>query len=469
MKKLIISVLSFLAACTMAFSFAACGTYTPATPNNPDDGKNDDNNNNNNGDEDGEKPFTATLTYGGRIFKPETPISARWNDGSSVYSAEFDEAGVAKVYDLDGDFTVTISDIPEGYTYNANVYTADNDNRDVEIELYKLNTYYGSGTDKYSNVIELTKLGAYRVTFTEAGQQLFCEYRPPRSGTYAIESILDINANEVNPRLDVYVGNAAWKPENPTSKIDGGGVSSVYTKNFKYEVNVANSNNVYSFAVKFDKRSHVEFPINIDFIITRNGEHIGTDGEDETKLMLPTENFKQTPEYSSREYFFNYFGTETGSRIILDGSEVYLAPDGYYHYKYKDRRGVQQDTILYALISAPTPLVDFQNTEVRLGVGNRNYDYFIRGYFSYLITVGGEKNIPADDLEKIKAIDYKSYIDFVNSDGAYAVTPEIKEFLQAFSKREAYFLDGNGWGENNGYDSSEADQWLFACAYYEKR
>lgn len=464
MKKLVISVLSFLAACTMVFSFAACGSRTPATPSKPNDGKlPDDNNNNNNNDDD--KPFTATLVYDGKPFVSSTPISAKWNDGSSVYTADFDAQGIAKVNDLDGEFTVTLSDVPEGYTYNANIYNATNDKRDVEIELYKLNTYYGNGTDLYNNVIELAQLGAYRVTFTEAGQQLFCEYRPTQSGTYAIESIIDINANEVNPRLDVYVGNHAWKPDKPNYLLDGGGVSSVYTKNFKYEVDVANTGNIYSFAVKFDKRSHVEFPINIDFMITRNGDFKGE--EYTTKLVLPTEKFKQTPDYNASEYIFRNFGTASGNRTILEGSQVYLASDGYYHFKY-DKGGVKQDAILYVLVNQPNPLVDFQNTEVRLGVGNRNFDYLVRGYASYLSTVGGVENIDADDLDKIKAIDYKSYIDYVNSDGVYAVTPEFKDFLYAYSKREAYFLDGNGWGEANGYDSSEADQWLYACGYYEK-
>ena len=58
---------------------------------------------------------------------------------------------------------------------------------------------------------------------------------------------------------------------------------------------------------------------------------------------------------------------------------------------------------------------------------------------------------------------------YVNSDGVYVVTPELKEFLQRFSTSQLLFFDGNGWVENNDtvdVDAMEDDQWLFACGYY---
>lgn len=62
------------------------------------------------------------------------------------------------------------------------------------------------------------------------------------------------------------------------------------------------------------------------------------------------------------------------------------------------------------------------------------------------------------------------YADYANSDGLCPVTEELKEFLQKFSVSQRYFNDGNGWIEYNStspIDAAEADQWLFACAYYE--
>ncbi len=63
------------------------------------------------------------------------------------------------------------------------------------------------------------------------------------------------------------------------------------------------------------------------------------------------------------------------------------------------------------------------------------------------------------------------YSDFTNSDGVYAVTEEIKYFLQSFSITQRYFADGEGWVEthpDHRVDAKEHDQWLFACGYYVK-
>jgi hypothetical protein len=61
------------------------------------------------------------------------------------------------------------------------------------------------------------------------------------------------------------------------------------------------------------------------------------------------------------------------------------------------------------------------------------------------------------------------YADYTNSDGVYAVTEELKHFLQSYSTSQRMFADGNGWVEENPtikVDASEEDQWLFACGYY---
>ncbi len=63
------------------------------------------------------------------------------------------------------------------------------------------------------------------------------------------------------------------------------------------------------------------------------------------------------------------------------------------------------------------------------------------------------------------------YASFTNSDGVYAVTEEIKYFLQSFSITQRYFADGEGWVETHPQyrvDAKESDQWLFACGYYVK-
>ena len=61
------------------------------------------------------------------------------------------------------------------------------------------------------------------------------------------------------------------------------------------------------------------------------------------------------------------------------------------------------------------------------------------------------------------------YANYCNGDGVIAVTQELKDFLQKLSIKELYFRDGNGWCETHDVyptDSTEEDQWLFACGFY---
>ena len=69
----------------------------------------------------------------------------------------------------------------------------------------------------------------------------------------------------------------------------------------------------------------------------------------------------------------------------------------------------------------------------------------------------------------------KGYSQYVNSDGVYPVTQELKEFLQEFASCNSYFKDGDGVAErylrSDGtyvkiYDASETNMWLFAVGYY---
>ena len=65
--------------------------------------------------------FTVSLIYNGEPYSPKIPMSAQWTDQFSVHQAEFDENGVAKIEGLDGDFQVTLTDLPKDITYNPNI------------------------------------------------------------------------------------------------------------------------------------------------------------------------------------------------------------------------------------------------------------------------------------------------------------------------------------------------------------
>lgn len=215
-------------------------------------------------EEQGEPGYTVTLTYNGKVFTQTDDIAAQWTDGYSYYTAPF-ENGVAQTGYLDGDYRVTLSALPEGFTYNPNIYTATADGRDVEIELHKVEVPRGAGSDEYHCIV-LKKTNYYRAQFSRAGQQIFFEFVPTSSGTYVIESLVDTAAQAFNPIMMVYVGSSQFKLFD--HEQDGGGAENGYTKNFKHVMKVDDDEigAVFTFAIKLDAKSD-EFPQYVDFAL----------------------------------------------------------------------------------------------------------------------------------------------------------------------------------------------------------
>lgn len=262
MKKLLAILLSAL----MLAGLCACGEYHEAV-HSPEDEQTSESQTQPeqpSGPVEPEQGYSVTLTYNGKVFTDAEGILAQWTDGYSYYTAPF-EGGVAEVGDLDGDYRVTLSALPDGFTYDPNKYTAKADSRAVEIELYRVESPRGAGSDEY-HCITLKKTNYYRVEFSRVGQQIFFEFVPTSSGTYVIESLMDTAAQEYNPLLMVYIGSSQFKLFD--HEQDGGGAENGYTKNFRYEmrVNEDEIGSVFTFAIKLDAKSD-KFPQYVDFAL----------------------------------------------------------------------------------------------------------------------------------------------------------------------------------------------------------
>ena len=129
--------------------------------------------------------------------------------------------------------------------------------------------------------------------------------------------------------------------------------------------------------------------------------------------------------------------------------------------KFADIKDLQTDAELIDKIE------DIGSAYLTVSNGTENYKLFIEGYKSLadpnvLYDAGGQF-----DYNQYK--DIEGYADYTNNHGAVPVTAELKDFLQKLSISQLYFRDGNGWCEISSpypVDSTEEDQWLFACGYY---
>lgn len=434
--------------------------------------------------------FKVSLIYNKEIFIPKSTenIQVVWADDYMQYTSTIGNDGYAKI-ELDGDFHVFLNTIPEGYSYNPNIYNADNDNPVVEIELYRLaRISKGQGTELYKEY-QMASTGVYRTTIKKALQKVYYEFRPTKAGYYVLETMVNVYEDTVNPKVDIYQGTFAWKPTTPSqSGLDSGGyaLSNGFTKNVKWVVKLTEEmlGNVYTFVIYADSKTGI-YPINVDFKVSYEGEHYVDDVV--SKLMvaeeihdyhycaecfnvilekvIPTKcpicgsskiNNAYAPIYTTTNYTFinsdggvgSYYNSITnGSGLLVGSGFKYNEATGFWHVY--DNQKEEFGPILCAKITQPCAY----------------YEESLN-----LIESHGNKNLTVSKgTENYKVFIEQSYAAVCNSDGVCFVTNELKEFLQKFSVSQRLFFDGNGFVESTGVYAAEEDQWLFACGYYVKK
>lgn len=450
MKKVLVLILSLL----VAIFCVGCGYTTEAedssntgTPpvTTPGDG-----------DEDA-VIYTVSLVYNNQSFRPTETIYARWIGDEGVYEAEFDVFGVAKHSGLDGDYRVTLSSAPSGFTYDPNNIYTDNDHRDIKINLLKLITPSkpnGDGSDIYEGAIQISQLGTYRTIIDKrfsgsrsdeqnANGRVFFSYKPLASGVYSIESWVDIVTNQVNPIVDRFNGTFAFSKYADTQ--NDGGSFSTFTKNFRMLISLTEQEvgNVWKFAISADVVDELLYPVTIDFTIKYESGYT----VDNTVYETVTANGPfATPAYWEENPYeagtFRYLYEDTENVMTPNhpsGQVVTLNPaDGFYHLY--DEETDTWGKIIYANIARDNEMIQGEGEGFMIGAAS-------------LIIEG------------------KSYRAFMNTYGGYCkaglhpVNQELKEFLQAFAINERVFADGYGKAEYNGFVSSEDNMWLLVCGY----
>ncbi len=463
--------------------------------------------------------FVVTLKVDGQPYTPRMDMYAHWNDGSSIHTAKVDKNGVARIDGLDGDYKVTLSAVPNEYTYNPNSNIATNDKRSIVLDLYTLNHLSGGGTDRY-NCYSFRYTGVYCATINSPEDAIFFQYAPNGMGTYSIESWVDTTADNVNPYIEVYYGNSQWKEYERT--IDDGGPVGSYTINFVHEVSIAKENisaggqATYTFAIKAETKNN-KYPITITFAVKRNGDfelpdYTGSLGSPSKGMVKPTFDFtgfdKTAHEYGNEftlkmpEYQYS------GSTYVFDEKRFKLweksdGGDDFYHVydeeKYASTNGY--GPILYAYITKACRFLDKSFTEIEydykgdilynnLGA----YKHLIEGvsntgkpghyYCTSECTCHEGKNEPwvcPSTCETCtnsctpcapELMSFEGYQAYANSDGLVPVTKDIKDFLLAYCQKQLFFYDGKGTQENVRIDGKyfqavKDSGWLFGCAYYE--
>ena len=470
--------------------------------------------------------FTVTILADGQPFTPRINMSVYWNDGFSIHTAPVDKTGVARIDGLDGDYRVSLSEVPNEYTYDPNSTIATNDDRNIILNLYTLNHLAGGGTGLY-DCYSFSKTGVYCAVIEGPDDGIYFQYAPDRSGTYSIESWIDITEDNINPYVDVYYGSSAWKAYEKT--IDDGGAVGSYTINFVHNVQIAAENisaggqATYTFVVKAESKNN-KYPITVTFAVKRDGEfELQRPGNSGTAqgMKVPEFDFStyEPNDHEGEKLVYPEYRLDNTNIYVLDQNRFKLwekskGGDGFYHLydkeKYADTDGF--GPVLYAYITAPCRFIDVAFSRIEynnkgevinaaLSVNGANYKHFIEGY-TQLATFGNinggsyycSNNCTChpdtnegwactkactnckSDCRRIpeELIGNEGYQSIANKDGLVPVTEEIKIFLEDYCMKEIFFYDGKGTVENSSFGGKKfqavgTSGWLFACAYYESQ
>lgn len=459
-------------------------------------------------------PIQENLAFYAEFLNME--IYAQWNDGYSCVVAPFDETGVAKAAGLDGTYSVTLSDVPDDYIYDVNIYQATNDERQIVIDLYRLydaeSESYAEGSGVYYPFVkEFSYEGVYEIQIDSPDDVVYCRYMPGRNGVYVIESWESTIEDAINPKVDVWYGTVAAAWFNYTLEDGGSSSKSGYTTNFKYEVSVdeAEIGNVFVFGLRATAKDGV-YPIKVKVAIRRIGS---LEDRYYRETMIPTEVIRQAFNGTGEKL---EVGSRNYGRFLYDTTLCRLWPreeggDGYYHL---------YDETLYAATGGWGPTLyanvgRFAASEsLSVKVSNKFFDYrmFMRGFESlaeYRVvatdsmtgdpiwgselcsgicpcqhTTLASSSEPSGEvalyacLEGCETCDEQciqakpeqwgvvGYCEGANDDGYYPVTEEIKNFLQVYAENRNLFCDGSGDLEVQGYDADQNSMWLWAVIYY---
>ena len=166
------------------------------------------------------EPEVENEYYTVKVLYPDgTPVTSgvtvQWCNAQGCRDAQVNAEGVATLEKEDGEYSVHLLNIPQGYAFNPNYYVTTAENKNLEVKLISLSELTGEGTDTEPYVISTS---AYSVTYTkeEAADLKYFSFTPTESGEYSIESFaLDTQL------VDPYIGFLGEDITNGNPDVSG--------------------------------------------------------------------------------------------------------------------------------------------------------------------------------------------------------------------------------------------------------
>lgn len=283
------------------------------------------------------------------------------------------------------------------------------------------------------------------VTVGKANTNAIISFKPTVAGEYtvkvtgapAIISAGSMQPDEIlpdEPAAGDYEENASCKYFVYTSKIGGYVYIAVTAKADNYPIDlqvvIEKTKNVV------DHKEVKEVQANL----TKFAD--AADGKELVALPLDAEIVKDGDGYY-------HFGTADGPQVLVNLTGTLT----------EDRLGTGGQLAYLENVTMNSAKYTFITENENVGEDSVNWAFFLRGFEEYEYDQMGNPIIPEGD--KIKTEKY--YTKFVNSDGVYPLTDELKDFLEKFCSAPE---NENIMYWNLPMDAVQGKEWLFACCYY---
>ncbi len=407
-----------------------------------------------------------------------TQITAVWTDlrNTTRYEASFNRKGVATSREADGEYRVSLSGLPEEYTYDPNAYQSTNHKKTVTVDIYEWESmpWSESGAGEQDSPPTVLQMGVYRFVFERANQSFYFWWNTSFSNKTIVKSLVDVTVeNQIQPVL-TYYSNINYLDAN--KPITSGGSYSAYTKNFRYEMELSGSQSV-GFGVSIEAKPNTQFPVTLDVLIETEETVYGGvyDVVPEREPVLPDELRDGPADGDWRaiqpEGTFTLLADLTiGSfqdKNHFDEDMVVYDPDKgvYYLNKNYGVEGASKEAWIEYPVYARLAR-DVENTQESWILNTRDPDApGISKKSNYLC--------PEVGLDYGKFI--AKYFPRCNADGSMPIDEYLQKFLHDYSIATSRFKDGMGYAEvvryfNNTqstpYTSSDGGRWLWICGVY---
>ena len=300
----------------------------------------------------------------------------------------------------------------------------------------------------FSSYVEQTSTSSsIPLTIGRAGSNAIVAFNPATAGKYTLTVL---GGTSACVRTSTSQPAEKIAPENLPAESDytqGASETFLYTAN-----HLASGTTIY-YAIT----AKGNYPVTLNVKLEKTGESVDLTTDAEATGLTEQAN----PE-----------GLITWIPLADGTAENVRLNNGVYQYEEND---------VYVMITEPIPSSRFSHASALAYLDRENlrtsytfteytatgstttdYRLFLRGFKNYDMTPNNQGGHNYDIPETLeKELCYAAY---VNDDGAYLLTAELKSFLEKFYENNAQFLNsGMGQFDNEVRDSA----WLFPCFYYD--